>query len=210
MTTTTTTVQLRSPAGPNGFIFDEAVSGGGIFHWLGCHMVDVLLAVAGSRPAAVTALTATAGEAPVGVEDIASVSVRFEEGFLASLNYGYLQPTKTANPFGDDSPEPAIYGQQGWVRWNTGADVARAYSNDPRWIDSPWQLRQFSSPHEEGYGYAARLAMENFCDAIAGTAQPEYTIDQAMLVLQVIEAAYASAKSGSVSKIASNEAAAFV
>lgn len=210
MTTLTTTVRLRNPGGPNGFLFDPAVSGGGIFHWLGCHMVDVLLAVANSRPVVVTAFTATAGAEPVPVEDIASVTIRFAEGWLASLNYGYLLPTKTASPFGDDSPEPAIYGQQGWVRWNTGSDFARAYSNDPRWQDSPWQLRQFSSPHEDGYGYAARLAMENFCNAIAGTGQPEYTIDQARLVLQIIEAAYTSAKSGGTSEIPNEVSSAFI
>ena len=35
---------IRNPNGPNGFLFDPAVSGGGILHWLGCHLVDLMLA----------------------------------------------------------------------------------------------------------------------------------------------------------------------
>ena len=90
MTTATTTIKWRKPDGPNGFIFDDAISGGGIFHWLGCHMVDLLLHIVGQRPETVTALTATAGEAAVEVEDVAAVGLRFPGGWVASLNYGYL------------------------------------------------------------------------------------------------------------------------
>lgn len=196
MTTATTTIKLRDPQGPLGYLFDERISGGGIFHWLGCHMVDLLLHIVGERPVAVNALTATAGEAAVPVEDVAAVSLRFPSGWLASLNYGYLLPTREASPFGDDAPEPALYGQRGWVRWNSATDEARAHSIDPRWAASPWQRRNFRTPATEGYGHAAYLAMTNFLDAIAGIAAPMYTIDEAISVLQVIEAAYASACEG--------------
>lgn len=198
MTTATTTTALRDPQGPLGYLFDEAVSGGGIFHWLGCHMVDLLLHIVGERPAAVSGLTATAGEARVGVEDVAAVSLRFSSGWVASLNYGYLLPTREASPFSDDAPEPALYGQRGWVRWNSATDEARAHSADPRWAASPWQHRRFRTPAAEGYGHAAYLAMTNFLDAIAGTAEPMYTIEEAIDVLRVIEAAYQSARTGQV------------
>ena len=196
MTTATTTIKLREPGGTLGYLFDEATSGGGIFHWLGCHMIDLLLSIVGHAPAEVSALTATVGEARVAVEDIAAVSLRFPEGWLASLNYGYLLPTRGPSPFGDDAPEPALYGQWGWVRWNGTTDVARAYSADPRWAASPWQRRQFSALPAEGYGHAARLAMTNFLDAVTGTAAPAYRIEEAITVLRVIEAAYESARIG--------------
>lgn len=202
MATATTTVRLRNPGGPLGYRFDEAISGGGVFHWLGCHMVDLLLSIVGERPAEVTAFTGTVGEARVAVEDVASAVLRFPSGWLASLNYGYLLPTREASPFGDDAPDLALYGQRGWVRWNSGIDEARAYSSDPRWAVSPWQHRRFHTPAGEGYGHAAHLAMLNFLDANAGVAAPMYRIEEAITVLEVIEAAYASARSGSAVRLA--------
>ena len=202
MTTTTTTTHLRNPRGSLGYVFDDAIMGGGIFHWLGCHMVDLLLHIVGERPTEVTGFIGTVGEEAVAVEDVASAVLRFPSGWLASLNYGYLLPTREAAPFGDDSPEPALYGQQGWVRWNSGTDEARAFSNDPRWAASPWQHRRFKTPAAEGYGHAARLAMLNFLDAIAGDAEPMYRIEEAIQVLEVIEALYESARSGGAVRLA--------
>jgi len=197
ITTTTTTAKYRDPNGPLGYVFKDEVAGGGIFHWLGCHMVDLLLAITGEFPVAVNAVTATAGEAQIEVEDVAAVALSFAHGWTASLNYAYLLPTAEASPFGNDEPEPALYGQQGWVRWNQARDEARAYSDDPRWAVSPWQLERFRQQPRGGYGAAAYLAMQNFLDAIAGVAEPEYTVDQAINVLRVIEAAYASASTKS-------------
>lgn len=196
MTTATTTTKVRNPQGPLGYVFDDAVMGGGIFHWLGCHMVDLLLHIVGERPETVTALIGTVGEAAVAVEDITTAGLRFASGWVASLNYGYLLPTAEPSPFGDDAPEPALYGQKGWVRWSGGGDQARSYSTDPRRADSPWRLERFAMPQPGGYGHAALLAMENFLDSIAGVAEPVYTVDEAMTVLAVIEAAYESARTG--------------
>lgn len=196
MTTTTTTALLRRPDGPLGYLFDPAISGGGIFHWLGCHMVDVLLAILGKTPTRVTAVTAQNGVANLAVEDMAAVTLSFADGGVASLAYGYLLPTGEASPFGDDQPESAIHGQHGWVRWSSSKNDARAYSADPRWNESPWQRRTFANPSTGGYGHAAWCAMANFLDAIAGVAAPEYTIEQAIAVLSIIEAAYDAANAG--------------
>jgi predicted dehydrogenase len=192
MTTTTTTALLRRPDGPLGYLFDPAISGGGVLHWLGCHMVDLLLAILGETPTRVSAVTTQNGEAKLAVEDLAVVMLTFANGAVASLAYGYLLPTREASPFGDDQPESAIHGQQGWVRWSSSANDARAYSVDPRWRESPWQRQAFANPATGGYGHAAWCAMANFLDAIDGLAEPEYTIEQAIAVLSIIEAAYAA------------------
>jgi len=208
MTTTTTTTRLRRPGGPLGYLFDPEVSGGGIFHWLGCHMVDLLLAITRAEPAAVGAMTATVGEEPLDIEDLAAVSLRFADGWLASLNYGYLLPTGTASPFGNDEPEPGIYGQRGWVRWNNQTQVVKSYSAVTP--DAPWQRHELVSPNPGGYGNAAWLAMTNFLDAIEGLATSAYTIEQAMLVLHIIETAYESARTGAQVAIDPALARAFV
>ncbi len=194
MTTTTTTIELRDPDGPYGHLFDDEVSGGGIFHWLGCHMLDLLLTITEAVPESVQALTATVGTAEVKVEDVGSATLRFRDGWLASLNYGYLLPTAEASPFGNDEPEPGIYGQQGWVRWNNHTQVLRSYSQHPAMVDAPWQQHDLVSPNPGGYGRAAYLAMTNFLDAIDGLVEPVYTVEQAMLVLHLIESIYASAR----------------
>jgi UDP-N-acetyl-2-amino-2-deoxyglucuronate dehydrogenase len=196
MITTTTTARVRRPDGPLGYLFDREVSGGGIFHWLGCHMVDLLLHLVGERPVSVTAQTATVGETRIAVEDVASAVLTFPGGWPASLNYAYALPTAEASPFGDDAPEPAIYGQHGWARWNSAKDEVRSYSQDSRRADSPWELERFATPKTGGYGHAALLAMRNFLDAIAGVAAPVYTIQEAIAILAVIEAVYESAGSG--------------
>jgi predicted dehydrogenase len=196
MTTTTTTTRLRKPDGPLGYLFDPKVSGGGIFHWLGCHMVDLLLTITRGVPVAVGAMTATIGEEDLQIEDVAAVSLRFADGWLASLNYGYLLPTSAPSPFGNDEPEPGIYGQQGWVRWNNQTQVVKSYSAHPVAFDAPWQRLELVNPSPGGYGNAAYLAMTNFLDAIDGVAKPAYTIEQAMLVLHLIESAYEAAVQG--------------
>lgn len=196
MITATTTTHLRDPRGPLGYLFDPEISGGGILHWLGCHMIDILLYVSQGQPTSVSATTATTGVEELAIEDVATVGLTFSDGWVASLNYGYLLPTAQGSPFEDDAPESGIYGQQGWARWNTAADVVRAYSQDPRWQDSPWRRNAFATPATEGYGHAAYLAMEQFANAIAGMDDSVYTVEQSMLVLAIIEAAYAAAESG--------------
>ena len=191
----TTTARLRDPEGPQGYYFDPAISGGGIFHWLGCHMVDLLLHVTGELPTTVTAMTGTTGEAKIVVEDAAAATLRFPSGWVASLNYGYLQPTREASPFGDDGLDFGIYGQQGWVRWNWSTE-ARSYSNDPRRAAIPWVRAQFATPPAEGYGHSGRLVMLNFLDAIAGVVEPAYRIEEAIRVLEIIEGAYQAAETG--------------
>lgn len=210
MITTTTTTQVRNPRGPLGYLFDPDVSGGGILHWLGCHMIDILLYVSQGQPTLVSATTATTGVEPLPIEDVATVGLTFSDGWIASLNYGYLLPTAESSPFEDDAPESGIYGQKGWARWNTVANLARAYSLDERWRDSPWRRTAFSTPAIKGYGHAAYLAMEQFANAIAGTEQTIYTIEQAMLVLAIIEAAYASAATGQRQSLDGALATAFV
>ena len=209
MTTATTTALLRNPDGPTSYLFDETVSGGGILHWLGCHMVDLLLHVSAGQPRSVQAMTAVSGEADISVEDVAAVTIQMAGGWIASLNYGYLLPTREPSPWGDDAPEPAVYGQQGWVRWNSGTDTVRAQSQDSRFRASPWQLTRYATPQPGGYGDAALQAMTNFINAIEGIDPPAYSIEQAMLVLDVIEAAYASARENRCVDITSDRATAF-
>ncbi len=195
MTTTTTTAQSRLAPGRGQHMFDDAVSGGGIFHWLGCHMIDLLLSITRAQPVSVQAMTANAGVVPLDVEDIGTASLRFADGWLASLNYGYTLPTGAACPFGNDEPEPGIYGQDGWVRWSNHTQTVKSYSQHPKAARAPWQKHEFVSPSPGGYGLAANLALQNFLDAIDGLSKPAYTVEQAMLVLQIIEAIYASSAS---------------
>lgn len=192
MITTTTTAQSRLVNERARPIFDPEISGGGIFHWLGCHMIDLLLAITRAQPVAVQAMTANAGVAPLEVEDVGTVSLRFADGWLASLNYGYTLPTAATSPFGNDEPESGIYGQDGWVRWSNHTQVVKSYSQHPASANAPWQKHEFVGPSPGGYGLAANLAMKNFLDAIDGIAEPAYTVEQGMLVLHIIESIYAS------------------
>src|SRR5439155_26719228 len=114
---------------PRSYLFSDAVSGGGILHWLGCHWIDLFLHFFREPVVAVSALTGTLSGEPIDVEDVAAVSLRFAGGALVSLHAGYLTPRGEAA--GDSALR--LYGRQGWAAWQIGSDAVDAFSVHPTW-----------------------------------------------------------------------------
>ncbi len=85
----TTTVQLRNP---RHWLFDKALSGGGIIPWLGCHHLDLMRYVMGAEATSVTAQCATLSGEAISVEDMAVLTIGFDNGALATATFGYLMP----------------------------------------------------------------------------------------------------------------------
>jgi predicted dehydrogenase len=107
----TSSIRQRGPA---HWLFDPALSGGGILNWLGCHWFDLMRFLTGSEVARVAAIEANvSGDAPE-VEDVASVSLRLANGMVGSLHTGYLTD-------GDGEVAIALRGSTGWVKWDVGA-----------------------------------------------------------------------------------------
>nr|MBA3236600.1 Gfo/Idh/MocA family oxidoreductase [Chloroflexota bacterium] len=87
----TSSVAVRNPANP---LFDPARSGGGILSWLGVHDIDALLWLTDQRIVEVSAMTASLGHPGLGVEDVASVGIRFEGGALGTIQHAYALPAR--------------------------------------------------------------------------------------------------------------------
>lgn len=85
----TTQVRVRGPQNP---LFSKEASGGGILHWMGCHMIDLLFYLTRSHPERVRATTANLSNEPIDVEDTALLSLQLQSGVLANVATGYLRP----------------------------------------------------------------------------------------------------------------------
>ena len=188
----TSSVTARNP---QSYLFSAEVSGGGILHWLGCHWIDLFLHLFGEPVVAVSALTGILSGEPIDVEDIAAVSLRFAGGALVSIHAGYLTPRGEAA--GDSALR--LYGKLGWAAWVVGSETVDAFSAHPTWTTGPTRRAAFSAPPAPGYaGIVGRRSIENFVAAAAGEEAPMFRIEEAMNVLAIVEAAYASADTGRV------------
>jgi predicted dehydrogenase/threonine dehydrogenase-like Zn-dependent dehydrogenase len=69
-----------------GWVHDPAAGGGRIVGE-GCHFVDTLIAVTGARPRQVTAMGANPRRAGVAGDDIATITVGFDDGSMGTIHY---------------------------------------------------------------------------------------------------------------------------
>src|SRR3954447_13988051 len=83
----TSSVKRRNP---QHWMFDPALSGGGILNWLGCHWFDLMRYITGSEVARVTWREANVSGEPVEVEDAAAVALQFANGMIGSLHAGFF------------------------------------------------------------------------------------------------------------------------
>lgn len=182
----TSSVRLR---GPEHWGFRRAVSGGGILNWLGCHWFDLMRYLTGAEVVRVAAIEGNVGGEAIDVEDVAAVSLLFEGGLIGSLHIGFLTP-------GESELWVALYGAEGWARWDMDANACTIRSTRSEWIAAP--TRTFAMPLAQlpGYGAEGLALMRAFVRAIRGEGQSGFTIGDAITVLRIIEAAHESAQSG--------------
>ena len=79
----------RRTGSSNTWFFEKRVGGGGHLSWLGIHFVDMLHVVTGHDIVEVSAMTNVAGGQPIDVEDSAVLTLRYDNGMLASLTSAY-------------------------------------------------------------------------------------------------------------------------
>ena len=77
---------------PDNFLFRRDLQGGGILIWLGVHDIDQLHWLSGQRIVDVQAIAANVNGAGIDVEDAISLSFRFEEGAVGTLQAAYVFP----------------------------------------------------------------------------------------------------------------------
>jgi predicted dehydrogenase len=182
----TSSVRSRDPG---HYAFSRARSGGGILHWLGCHWLDLMRYVTGLEVAGVAAVLETRSGEAIDVEDTAALALRFANGAVGSLHAAYTA--------GGDDLYFALRGTLGWARWERSLPEITAYSEHPSWRPAPQRTLAFRLPAVPGYGGAAgRESVRRFFAAFRDGVSPMFTTADARRVLEVLDAAAESSRSG--------------
>lgn len=183
--------------GPDHYLFEKARSGGGVLHWLGCHVIDLLRDLAGCELAHVSGAVSRVSDAPVDVEDVASLSFRLENGAVGSMTVGYAIPFDSDSPY-LESPKDSrivVWGQNAKLAYEPFGDrmeIARFRGAD----GSPLEERydHFSLPNFPGYeGWLGKAVVEDFIDSVRQGRTPNATDVDNLRVLEVVDAVYAAA-----------------
>lgn len=184
----TSTVKTR---GPQHFIFDKETSGGGMFLWLGCHYLDMILYLINERVTSVTATVATVGEADVDVEDGGVATLQFESGALASLICGYY----LVHIYG--SSRYAVQGTQGWAEFVPSENELHYCSLAENSYEAPERHVQYELEKVPGYGgKLGRALIRDWIQTSREGGETLVSADAALRVLKVIDAIYESSATG--------------
>lgn len=192
----TTQVRFRSPA---HWLFSRAVSGGGVLAWLGCHYFDLFAHVMGERITAVAAMIGTLAEDGIDVENVGVATLNFASGAIGSLHMGYVL-AHSGNGYGNRAgfdSRLAIHGTLGRIVWG-GVTRPSLYLELPGPAGRSTRRRiYFKQPKTNSYGGASgERFVRDFLAAVRhGTPSP-CTLNDAARTSAVLEAAYASARTG--------------
>lgn len=180
---------------PQHWMYRKDGEGGGILHMEGGHWLTLFHFFSDTRVRSVTALCSRAiGNIESGLEDVATVALEFESGVHACLHMGYLLPS--VGPRNDTYF--ALRGTQGTATWPApGGGEYTVASATPAWSGAP--VRSFNLQIASRPVYADQWGYEfvaEFVRAVQERTKPPVTIDDAYRVLQIIDAAYESSRSG--------------
>ena len=182
---------------PTHFMFTAANEGGGVLHMLGGHYIEFTRHLIQCEVKSVQALVGR----PVGyiddpLEDVAVVAMEYENGAIGSLHAAYAQP-----PLASGYDSSFVYrGEHGWANWTpVGGQELEVVSDAPSWAGAPQKRIDYSPALMPVYG-GHRWFFEiirRFVEEINTDRPPAVTLEDALHVLQVIDAAYQSARTGS-------------
>jgi predicted dehydrogenase len=156
-----------------------------MLHLEGCHWIDFMRWVTSAEVVEVSAQLANLSGEAIDVEDTAILALRFDNGMLGSLHGAHTQEQKPSELFF------GLRGLGGWVRWEENRPEFVAHSSHPSWTAA-------APPPEDagearGYGLAV---LERFFASVRGQAAPLFAAADARRVLEVIDAAHESARTG--------------
>jgi predicted dehydrogenase len=200
----TTRVGMRNPG---SWLFQRDKAGGGILAWLACHWLDAFRFITGEEIVRVQAeLGMLSGEA-IDVEDAAVLAFRTSNGAVGSLHAGYL--LALGNPGYRAAAHDIsliLRGSDGLINYSVcrGSENGPALvleSLAPRWRSASRRGFQLTPTPSPGYGGLAGLDFfRQFLAAGPGDRVPADAVD-ALRVLEILDAAYASAAGGSAVEV---------
>ena len=183
------------PAGIGGWFTEKKRSGGGALIDIGIHALDTAWFLMGTpRPLSVTAQVfrnfAHLVEAPVfDVEDAAYAFIRFENDAGVQLEASWAgnltDEIPLRPPFGRELNNCTIYGTKATVRLKP---LTLFEDVGGKLVDRPLK------PGDDADSF--ELQMENFLAAIAGKAEPVNSAQQAVYLMEMLDAIYLSSSTG--------------
>jgi len=178
-------VVVRDPA---NLLFDRELMGGGILSWLGIHDIDALLWLTGEPITEVSALMGSVGAPGLQVEDVASVGVRFAGGAIGTIQLSYSLPATGYRG------RLALRGLDASLEIGLDDDLVVVIRTAGGGLQE--SRRTFDEPAAPGYGAQGRAAVADLLGAIRDGRETEASIGTLVRALDVVDAAYASARSG--------------
>ena len=197
-------VTLRRNGNPGGWFGEKARSGGGPLIDLGVHVIDLTRYLAGKprvesvygatfhklgarnnvkTPKPYVSVSATDHDI-CDCEDLASAMLRFENGFVMSVEMSYsLNLGK-----GDNSVQ--LFGTQGGVHLST-AEGVKLYSEMDGYLSNTTFDGRTSFDND-----AYDREMNNFVDAILGRAECRNPAEDGVEIMRILDAIYRSAETG--------------
>ena len=181
---------------PQSFLFTDAGEGGGVLHMLGCHYLEVMRYLMGCEIKSVQAMTGR----PVGfidepLEDVALVTMEYENGAYGTMHAGYLQAAR-----GDYDQTLVFRGSEGEAHWTPiGGPALMVKSTRDTWKEAPERtIHHRFEPGPTGYASSKWMFawMQEFITCARENKEPELTMEDALRVLQSIDAMYESANTG--------------
>lgn len=201
------TSQLRYRRPDTSWLFKSQYAGSGILSWLGCHKLDLLNYITDDRIVEVTAMIGNQNPEKVDVEDTAFVTFRFSSGVMGTLYAGYLMAGPGKNP---DDGFIALRGSKGYAEIHTNTPWSdnrfdgdssgpnmRVWSEAPGWETGGQRELNFNAPESHVYGgiMAERLFREFLQASTVGAPAPS-PIESSVHLLEVVEAAKESSRTG--------------
>lgn len=157
--------------------FARPLQAGGVLFDLGPHPIALALAVADEAAVGVTAEMSSTRED--GADDDARLAIRFESGLVATLHVSWTSPEPTW--------DLQAAGDELVLRWELLPELRLEHNGDQ--VELPAR-HDAADPRLEQFGYVDQLL-----DVLSGSNVGQ-DVDQAVGVLELICAAYASAGAG--------------
>lgn len=183
------------PQGIGGWFTEKARSGGGALIDIGIHALDAVWFLMGTpRPVSVSAAVFRnfddlVAESIFDVEDAAFAFIRFANQAVVQLQTCWAGNLTDEIPqgayFGRELNNCTIYGRKATVRLRPFTLFRDA---DGKLIDEPLTPADDADPFE--------LQMRNFLDAINGVVAPINSAEQALYLMEMLDAIYLSSSTG--------------
>lgn len=161
---------------------DPAISGGGVFIDNGTHSVDILRYLIG--PIAEVNLVTHTFTKDMAVEDNAFLNARTKDGISAKVDLSWTFNKESTNYI-------SAYGSQGVIHVGWKSSRYKQHSS------SDWVT--FGTGYDKLAAFAGQV--RNFCKALDGREASLVTAEDALASVQVVQAAYVSAREGGWVKV---------